>query len=193
MKQKLWGLLIFIFGFAMSFSIAPVFASGLDPVTSVLGVDLTQSLLAGGSAAMTTIASLLVIFRKVKGQVSTLGVNADAFLANMKDKLDKVVKGEITLTQFVSDSQTVIADMSKVFTNAIAALRAENGALKDEITLIKEQFPIFVQLAKDIKETEQNTTKMLQIGFGNLKELVANGYAKEISLIGKVTDDESKG
>jgi hypothetical protein len=79
--------------------------------------------------------------------------------------------------------------MKDVLTNTIQDLKAENGALKLEIENIKEQFPVFVQLAQDIKASEKNIESMLKIGFGNMKELVVNGYAKQIFKVGEAEDE----
>lgn len=160
-----------------------------EPVTTIFGVDLTQSLLAGLTAMGSTVASLLVIYRSLKGKVTKLGTDTDGFLTSLKDKLEKVVKGEIELQAFVAEITASILSMKDVLNNTIQDLKAENGALKLEIENIKEQFPIFVQLAQDIKTSEKNIESMLKIGFGNMKELVVNGYAKQIFKVGEAEDE----
>jgi regulator of replication initiation timing len=160
-----------------------------EPVTTIFGVDLTQSLLAGLTAMGSTVASLLVIYRSLKGKVTKLGTDTDGFLTSLKDKLEKVVKGEIELQAFVAEITASILSMKDVLNNTIQDLKAENGALKLEIENIREQFPIFVQLAQDIKTSEKNIESMLKIGFGNMKELVVNGYAKQIFKVGEAEDE----
>jgi regulator of replication initiation timing len=168
-----------------------VLAAEIEPesVTTIFGVDLTQSLLAGLTAMGSTVASLLVIYRSLKGKVTKLGTDTDGFLTSLKDKLEKVVKGEIELQAFVAEITASILSMKDVLNNTIQDLKAENGALKLEIENIREQFPIFVQLAQDIKTSEKNIESMLKIGFGNMKELVVNGYAKQIFKVGEAEDE----
>jgi regulator of replication initiation timing len=168
-----------------------VLAAEIEPesVTTIFGVDLTQSLLAGLTAMGSTVASLLVIYRSLKGKVTKLGTDTDGFLTSLKDKLEKVVKGEIELQAFVTEITASILSMKDVLNNTIQDLKAENGALKLEIENIREQFPIFVQLAQDIKTSEKNIESMLKIGFGNMKELVVNGYAKQIFKVGEAEDE----
>jgi len=166
-----------------------IFASELDPVTTIFGVDLTQSLLAGLTAMGSTVASLLVIYRSLKGKVTKLSADTDGFLRGMKDKLELLVTGEMEIQDFVTEITTSIVSMKDVLTNTIQDLKAENGALKLEIENIKEQFPVFVQLAQDIKASEKNIESMLKIGFGNMKELVVNGYAKQIFKVGEAEDE----
>ena len=168
-----------------------VLAAEIDPesVTTIFGVDLTQSLLAGLTAMGSTVASLLVIYRSLKGKVTKLGTDTDGFLRSMKDKLEMLVTGEMEMQDFVTEITTSIVSMKDVLTNTIQDLKAENGALKLEIENIKEQFPIFVQLAQDIKVSEKNIESMLKIGFGNMKELVVNGYAKQIFKVGEAEDE----
>jgi len=168
-----------------------VLAAEIEPesVTTIFGVDLTQSLLAGLTAMGSTVASLLVIYRSLKGKVTKLGTDTDGFLRSMKDKLEMLVTGEMEMQDFVTEITTSIVSMKDVLTNTIQDLKAENGALKLEIENIKEQFPIFVQLAQDIKVSEKNIESMLKIGFGNMKELVVNGYAKQIFKVGEAEDE----
>jgi len=168
-----------------------VLAAEIEPesVTTIFGVDLTQSLLAGLTAMGSTVASLLVIYRSLKGKVTKLGTDTDGFLRSMKDKLEMLVTGEMEMQDFVTEITTSIVSMKDVLTNTIQDLKAENGALKGEISNIKEQFPIFVQLAQDIKVSEKNIESMLKIGFGNMKELVVNGYAKQIFKVGEAEDE----
>jgi hypothetical protein len=48
----------------------------------------------------------------------------------------------------------------------------------------------------DILQAEKNIEAMLKIGFGNMKEMVENGYAKQIYMVGtpqEVSEDEIKG
>lgn len=160
-----------------------------EPVTTIFGVDLTQSLLAGLTAMGSTVASLLVIYRSLKGKVTKLGTDTDGFLRSMKDKLEMLVTGEMEMQDFVTEITTSIVSMKDVLNNTIQDLKAENGALKLEIENIREQFPIFVQLAQDIKTSEKNIESMLKIGFGNMKELVVNGYAKQIFKVGEAEDE----
>jgi regulator of replication initiation timing len=168
-----------------------VLAAEIEPesVTTIFGVDLTQSLLAGLTAMGSTVASLLVIYRSLKGKVTKLGTDTDGFLRSMKDKLEMLVKGEMEMQDFVTEITTSIVSMKDVLNNTIQDLKAENGALKLEIENIREQFPIFVQLAQDIKTSEKNIESMLKIGFGNMKELVVNGYAKQIFKVGEAEDE----
>lgn len=168
-----------------------VLAAEIEPesVTTIFGVDLTQSLLAGLTAMGSTVASLLVIYRSLKGKVTKLGTDTDGFLRSMKDKLEMLVTGEMEMQDFVTEITTSIVSMKDVLANTIQDLKAENGALKLEIENIKEQFPIFVQLAQDIKVSEKNIESMLKIGFGNMKELVVNGYAKQIFKVGEAEDE----
>lgn len=168
-----------------------VLAAEIEPesVTTIFGVDLTQSLLAGLTAMGSTVASLLVIYRSLKGKVTKLGTDTDGFLRSMKDKLEMLVTGEMEMQDFVTEITTSIVSMKDVLANTIQDLKAENGALKLEIENIREQFPIFVQLAQDIKTSEKNIESMLKIGFGNMKELVVNGYAKQIFKVGEAEDE----
>jgi hypothetical protein len=182
-------LLMAIISLGLFFMLPVVFAEELDPVTTIFGVDLTQSLLAGLTAMGSTVASLLVIYRSLKGKVTKLGTDTDGFLRSMKDKLEMLVTGEMEMQDFVTEITTSIVSMKDVLTNTIQDLKAENGALKLEIENIKEQFPIFVQLAQDIKVSEKNIESMLKIGFGNMKELVVNGYAKQIFKVGEAEDE----
>lgn len=188
-KGLLIGVLM-VFGW---FLLPVTFALEGDAVTTIFGVDLTQSLMSGVSATLTTIASMLVMFRKVRGQVSTLDKSTTEFLANLKDKLEKVANGEMTIQQFSTEITKEIAGMQTILTNAITDLKAENMGLKEEMKLIKEQFPAFVQLASDIKTSEKNIEAMLRIGFGNNPDLVANGYAKTILRIGEASPNENQG
>ena len=110
----------------------PRLASEPDPVTTIFGVDLTQSLLAGLTAMGSTVASLLVIYRSLKGKVTKLGTDTDGFLRSMKDKLEMLVTGEMEMQDFVTEITTSIVSMKDVLTNTIPRLesrkrRAEIG------------------------------------------------------------------
>ena len=186
-------LLMAVISLGLFFMLPVVFAEEVDPISTILGVDLTQSLITGLTATGSVVASLLVMYRSVKNRVVKLGVSTDGFLIGLKDKLDKVINGELTIQEFVADMTGFVEQMKTTLSNSIADLKAENGALKLEIENIREQFPIFVQLAADIKASEKNIEQMLKIGFGNMKELVVNGYAKQIYQVGEVTSDENAG
>jgi len=190
MKKTLLVIVLLIFAWFLT----PVtYALSEDTLSTVLGVDLTSSLFSGASAALTTVASFLVMFRKTKKQVQTLDADTRTFLNNLKDKLEKVANGEMKIEDFIAEMTGIVGNMQTVFTNAITDLKAENSLMKDEIALVKEQFPVFIQLAGDIKTAEKNLEAMIRIGFGNNAELVKNGYAKQILMVGQVTDNENQG
>ena len=193
MKKILLVMVMMIVGYLL---IPITYAASFgETATSILGADLVNALVSGGTATLTTIASLLIMFRKTKEKVSALGTSTDDYLSKLKDKLDLVISGEATVTEFVSDIEGFINNTTTLLTNAIADLKSENNGLKAEITMIKDQFPIFVQLAKEIKQSEINVEAMLKIGFGNIGELVKNGYARQIMEVGSeaVMTNENEG
>lgn len=60
------------------------------------------------------------------------------------------------------------------------AQEAENATVREEVKEMKAEID-------DIKRMTMHNERILRIGFGNMKELVVNGYAHEIEKVG--TDD----
>lgn len=194
MKKIILIGLMMIFGyFLIPVTYAATFS---ESVSAVIGGDLTQSLLSGGTAALTTIASLLVMFRKTKAKVTELGGSTDVFLKNLKEKLELVASGQISVEEFKTDMVSKIDNLTKDFGNLIADFKSENNALKAEVLTVKEQYLIMAKTFTDILTAEKNIETMLKIGFGNMKEMVENGYSKQIYLVGtpkEVSEDEKQG
>lgn len=194
MKKILLVITLLIFGY---FLIPVTYAATFgESVTAIFGADIVQSLVSGGSAALTTVASLLVMFRKTKSQVNNLGLSADTFLKDLKTKLELVASGQLSVEDFKTDMVGKIDVLTQDFRNLIADFKAENNALKAEILTVKEQYLIMAKTFTDILQAEKNIEAMLKIGFGNMKEMVENGYAKQIYMVGtpqEVSEDEIKG
>lgn len=194
MKKLLLVITLLIFGY---FLIPATYAATFgESVTAIFGADIVQSLVSGGSAALTTVASLLVMFRKTKSQVNNLGLSADTFLKDLKTKLELVASGQLSVEDFKTDMVGKIDVLTQDFRNLIADFKAENNALKAEILTVKEQYLIMAKTFTDILQAEKNIEAMLKIGFGNMKEMVENGYAKQIYMVGtpqEVSEDEIKG
>lgn len=194
MKKMILVGIMMIFGyFLIPVTYAATFA---ESMATVFGTDLTQSLLSGGTAALTTIASLLVMFRKTKAKVTELGGSTDVFLKNLKEKLELVASGQISVEEFKTDMVAKIDVLTKDFGNLIADFKSENNALKAEVLTVKEQYLIMAKTFTDILAAEKNIETMLKIGFGNMKEMVENGYSKQIYMVGaaqEVSNDEKQG
>jgi len=182
---------LFFMSFMLFFMTPIVMASDLlQAAEDAIGTDIVGSLISGITGALTSISGILLVFRRVKGQVEGLGSSTQTFLNSLSDKLQKVVNNEITLKEFTTDVTSIVLDMKKVYTTAIQNLQVENENLKIEMQGIRSQFPTFVRIAREIKQTETNIMEAIKLFAMGLPDLVKAGFTEQILKVGEVINEE---
>lgn len=62
--------------------------------------------------------------------------------------------------------------------------------INEELKLTKERLETAIESNAVLQKNYAEIKEMLKLGFGNMKELVINGYAKQIAEIGETEDEQ---
>lgn len=131
----------------------------------------------------------VLVYLLVKG-----GVDWESYLVNTIIPEATVIVTSIgTLCLLIQPILNKLAEAGALFKKAKEQIdtTVESNKTQEQQNIATEDRVAALEAKVDhIEQTAENNEKILRIGFGNMKELVVNGYAHEIEKVGK--DDEKE-
>ena len=175
---------------AIMFVFPMVYADSVtDTVAAFLGVDLTNALVSGGSAAITSIAGIVSVYRIVKKPFNKSLNDAAETIELLKEKIELVKSGEISVTEAMDETKLILTNFVESQKQTFADLKDENSELRKQIQNLEEQINNLKTTFMTILANTSDLKEILLLIGSNLPELVENGIANKINKVGESTNE----